>query len=250
MSGVSESAAIVSELTALENPRRGREMEWFYRTEPGGYGEGDRFLGLTVPQSRSVAANHLKASRADLDELFRSEFHEIRFCALVILTKQFEKTKDAGLRAELFEYYLSLYELGAVNSWDLVDVSANRFGRHLLGKPGAIELLVQRTRSNNLWVQRSAVILTFPMLAEFDFEPTLAVCDQLIDHPHDLIHKAVGWAMREVGKRETSVLREFLQRHAATMPRTALRYAIEKLSPEERADWLSRKARLSPGRGR
>lgn len=148
---------MIRDLTALENPHRGREMEWFYRTEPGGCGERDRFLGLTVPQSRSVAANHLKASRADLDELFRSEFHEIRFCALVILTKEFEKTKDAGQKAELFEYYLSLYELGAVNSWDLVDVSASRIGKHLMGQLGPIELLVQRTRSKNLWVQRGWV---------------------------------------------------------------------------------------------
>lgn len=218
-------------------------MEWFYKTEPGGYGEGDRFLGLTVPQSRLVAANHYSLDRASLDELFRSEFHEDRFCALVILTKQFERAKQPEVREELFNYYLSLYEINAVNSWDLVDVSANRFGKFWVSDKDRIKKVLQRTKSKDLWVQRSAVLLTFPMLAEFDFEPTLQVSRALINHPHDLIHKAVGWALREVGKRKTSVLREFLEEFAATMPRTALRYAIEKLSEAERKDWLSRKAR-------
>lgn len=239
----SELAELRRELRQYANPRRVIELEWFYKTEPGGYGEGDRFLGPMVPQTRSVAANHFNLAMADLDQLFRSEYHEERLCGLVILTKQFERAKKLELRAELFDYYLSLYELGAVNSWDLVDVSANRFGKFLLGDPQRTEKLMARTKSENLWVQRSAIILTFPMIAEYDFEPTIATCTALVNHKHDLIHKAVGWAMREVGKRELTPLREFLETHAATMPRTALRYAIEKLSPSERADWLSRKAR-------
>jgi len=240
---MTELEQLRAELREFENPRRASELLWFFKTEKGGYGEGDRFLGLTVPQSRAVAANHFKLERSALDQLFASEIHEERFCALVILTKQFERAKAQSEREELLNYYLSLYESGAVNNWDLVDVSANRFGKHLMTDPMRIEKLLARTKSKNLWIQRSAVILTFPMIAEFDFEPTLAVSNALIDHKHDLIHKAVGWAMREVGKRELSVLREFLEQHAATMPRTALRYAIEKLSEKERADWLSRKSR-------
>jgi 3-methyladenine DNA glycosylase AlkD len=235
--------AVQAQLRKFENPRRAKEMQWFYRTEPGGYGEGDRFLGLTVPQSRSVAANNYTLDRASLDQLFRSEFHEDRFCALVILIKQFERAKKPEDREEIFNYYLSLYEINAVNSWDLVDVSANRFGKFWVSDKDRTKKLIHRTKSKDLWVQRSAVILTFPMIAEFDFEPTLAVSRALIYHPHDLIHKAVGWALREVGKRETSVLREFLEEFASTMPRTALRYSIEKLSEAERKDWLSRKAR-------
>lgn len=231
------------QLRALENPRRAREMQWFYKTEPGGYGEGDKFLGLTVPQSRSVAAANYSLSRAELNQLFRSEYHEDRFCALVILTKQFERAKNPDQRAELFDYYLSLYEINAVNSWDLVDVSANRFGKLWVQDPNRIAKLLKLTKSSNLWVQRSAVILTFPMIAAYDFEPTLQVSRALINHPHDLIHKAVGWALREAGKRETTVLREFLEEFAPTTPRTALRYAIEKLQEAERKDWLSRKAR-------
>lgn len=234
---------VQAQLRVFENPRRARDMEWFYRTEPGGYGEGDRFLGLTVPQSRSVAANNYSLDRTSLDALFRSEFHEDRFCALVILTKQFERAKKPEDREELFNYYLSLYEINAVNSWDLVDVSANRFGKFWVSDKDRIKKLLARTKSQDLWVQRSAVILTFPMIAELDFDPTLEVSRALMYHPHDLIHKAVGWALREVGKREPSVLRGFLEEFAPTMPRTALRYAIEKFSEKERKDWLSRKAR-------
>ena len=234
---------VQAQLRVFENPRRARDMEWFYKTEPGGYGEGDRFLGLTVPQSRSVAANNYSLDRASMDVLFRSAFHEDRFCALVILTKQFERAKKPEVREELFNYYLSLYEINAVNSWDLVDVSANRFGKFWVSDKDRTKKLLTRTKSKNLWVQRSAVILTFPMIAEHDFEPTLEVSRALMYHPHDLIHKAVGWAIREVGKREPSVLRAFLEEFAATMPRTALRYAIEKFSEKERKDWLSRKAR-------
>jgi 3-methyladenine DNA glycosylase AlkD len=234
---------VQQQLRGYANPRRAFEMQWFFKTEAGGYGEGDRFLGLTVPQSRSVAANNYSLDRASLDAMFRSEFHEDRFCALVILTKQFERAKKPEVREELFNYYLSLYEINAVNNWDLVDVSANRFGKHWLADKDRVSKLLKRTKSKNLWVQRSAVILTFPMIAEHDFDPTLEVCRALIHHPHDLIHKAVGWAMREVGKREPSVLREFLEEFAPTMPRTALRYSIEKFSESERKDWLSRKAR-------
>ncbi|MDP5026333.1 MAG: DNA alkylation repair protein [Aquiluna sp.] len=228
-------------LRSMENPRRAREMEWFFKSEPGGYGEGDRFLGLTVPQTRGIAAEFLKLELSELGMLFSSEYHEERFCALVVLTRQFERAKDHSVRARLFDYYLSQYDLGAINSWDLVDVSANRFGRFWEEDPNRIEKLIQRAKSPNLWIQRSAVILTFPMISNFDFEPTLEVARQLVYHPHDLIHKAVGWSLREVGKRELTPLRSFLEEFASTMPRTALRYAIEKLGESERQQWLTQK---------
>lgn len=243
------SASEVSDqLRKLASPKRAYDLAWFFKTEPGGYGEGDKFLGLTVPQSRSVAARFPGLIRTELDQLFRSEYHEERFCALVILNKQFERAKDTALRQDLFEYYLSLYELGAINNWDLVDVSANRFGRQLLNNPDAIDILLGRARSSNLWIQRSAVILTFPFIAEYDLVPTMVVSHELIDHPHDLMHKAVGWALREAGKKDLAALRGFLSDHAATMPRTALRYAIEKLSETERQQWLRMRAQSQPAR--
>jgi 3-methyladenine DNA glycosylase AlkD len=242
--------AIRQAVRAEASPSVALNLGWFFKTGPGEYGEGDKFLGLKVPQTRAIAKEFRTADWETVKTLAQSEYHEERLCAVVILTTQFEKAKGQALKHELFEKYLSLYDLGGVNNWDLVDVSANRFGRHLISDPGAIEFLLQRARSSNLWVQRSAVILTFPFIAEYDLVPTLVVCEELIDHPHDLIHKAVGWALREAGKKDLRALREFLDQHAATMPRTALRYAIEKLSEKERQDWLRRKAQEQQERDR
>lgn len=235
------SKEVSSELRKLSSPRRALDLAWFFKTEPGGYGEGDRFLGLSVPQSRSVAAKFPKLDLGELEKLFNSEYHEERFCALVILTKQFERAREEQVKKELFDFYLSLYETDAINNWDLVDVSATRFGKYWATDPNRIQKLVERTKSSNLWIQRSAVILTFPMISQFDFYPTLQVARELVYHPHDLIHKAVGWSLREVGKKEPTPLREFLEEFASTMPRTALRYAIEKLSESERQQWLTQK---------
>ena len=235
------SKEVSSELRKLSSPRRALDLAWFFKTEPGGYGEGDRFLGLSVPQSRSVAAKFPKLDLGELEKLFNSEYHEERFCALVILTKQFERAREEQVKKELFDFYLSLYETDAINNWDLVDVSATRFGKYWATDPNRIQKLVERTKSSNLWIQRSAVILTFPMISQFDFDPTLQVARELVYHPHDLIHKAVGWSLREVGKKEPTPLREFLEEFASTMPRTALRYAIEKLSESERQQWLTQK---------
>jgi len=241
---------IRKDIRSFARPAHAVDLAWFYKTGPGEYGEGDKFLGVKVPETRLVAREFKNADWETIWELGQSEYHEDRLCAVVILTNQYEKAKDPALRKDLFEKYLSLYDVGCINNWDLVDVSANRFGKELIGDPKAIEFLLKRAKSKNLWIQRSAVILTFPLIAQFDMAPTIAVCEELLDHPHDLIHKAVGWCLREMGKRDLRALREFLEQHAATMPRTALRYAIEKLSEKERQDWLSRKAQAQQARGR
>jgi 3-methyladenine DNA glycosylase AlkD len=231
-------------------PAHAVDLAWFFKTGPGEYGEGDKFLGVKVPEVRLVAREFKNADWQTIFELSKSEYHEDRLCAVVILTNQYEKSKDPSVRKDLFAKYLSLYDNGCINNWDLVDVSANRFGKELIGDPKAIEFLLKRAKSKNLWIQRSAVIFTFPLIAQFDMAPTIAVCEELIDHPHDLIHKAVGWSLREMGKKDLRALRDFLDQHAATMPRTALRYAIEKLGEKERQDWLSRKAQAQPAHGR
>ena len=241
---------IRKDIRSFARPAHAIDLAWFYKTGPGEYGEGDKFLGVKVPETRAVAREYKNASWETIRELSEGEYHEDRLCAVVILTSQYEKAKDKDLRTDLFNKYLSLYDSGCINSWDLVDVSANRFGRELIDDPKAIEFLLKRAKSKNLWIQRSAVILTFPMIAQFDMAPTLAICEELLDHPHDLIHKAVGWSLREVGKKDLRALRDFLEQHSATMPRTALRYAIEKLSEKERQDWLSRKAQAQQERGR
>lgn len=241
---------IRNDIRSFARPAHAVNLAWFYKTGPGEYGEGDKFLGVKVPETRMVAREFRNAAWEIIRELGESEYHEDRLCAVVILTNQYEKAKDKAVRRDLFEKYLSLYDSGCINSWDLVDVSANRFGKELVGDSNAIQFLLKRAKSKNLWIQRSAVILTFPLIAQFDMAPTLAICEELIDHPHDLIHKAVGWSLREMGKKDLRALREFLEQHAATMPRTALRYAIEKLGEKERQDWLSRKAQAQPARGR
>jgi 3-methyladenine DNA glycosylase AlkD len=241
---------IRNDIRSFARPAHAVNLAWFYKTGPGEYGEGDKFLGVKVPETRMVAREFRNAAWEIIRELGESEYHEDRLCAVVILTNQYEKAKDKAVRRDLFEKYLSLYDSGCINNWDLVDVSANRFGKELVGDSNAIEFLLKRAKSKNLWIQRSAVILTFPLIAQFDMAPTLAICEELIDHPHDLIHKAVGWSLREMGKKELRALRKFLEQHAATMPRTALRYAIEKLGEKERQDWLSRKAQAQPARGR
>ena len=229
-------------LRSQANPRVASDLAWFFKTGPGEYGEGDKFLGLKVPQTRAIAKEFKDANLTDIDELVGSEYHEERFCALVILTTKYEKSKEPETRKNLFDHYISLYDRGVVNGWDLVDVTANRFGKQLVGDPEAIDFLLALARTKDLWKQRLSVILTFASIAEYDFAPTLIVCEDLVDHEHDLMHKAIGWALREVGNRDLKPLREFLEVHAATMPRTALRYAIEKLGEKERQDWLSRKA--------
>lgn len=241
---------IRNDIRSFARPAHAVNLAWFYKTGPGEYGEGDKFLGVKVPETRMVAREFRNAAWEIIRELGESEYHEDRLCAVVILTNQYEKAKDKAVRRDLFEKYLSLYDSGCINSWDLVDVSANRFGKELVGDSNAIQFLLKRAKSKNLWIQRSAVILTFPLIAQFDMAPTLAICEELIDHPHDLIHKAVGWSLREMGKKDLRALRKFLEQHAATMPRTALRYAIEKLGEKERQDWLSRKAQAQPARGR
>lgn len=237
-------------LATLSSKSVASNLGWFFKTGPGEYGEGDKFLGVKVPQSRAVAKEFQNADWETILDLSKSEYHEERFCALVILTNQYEKTKDKDLKASLFGKYLSLYETGVVNNWDLVDVSATRFGKELIGDPEAISFLLERARDKNLWIQRSAVILTFPLIDEYELLPTMVVCEELIDHEHDLIHKAVGWALREAGKKDLRMLRDFLEKHAAIMPRTALRYATEKMSEKERRDWLSRKAQALQERDR
>ena len=240
---------VANELYSLASEGIASELAWFFKTGPGEYGEGDKFLGIKVQGVRSVAAKFPKLSAEELDRLFDSDYHEVRFCALAILTKQFERARDQDLRQELFDYYLSKYDTGAINNWDLVDISATRFGRQWAKDPDRIKKLLERAKSENLWVQRSAVILNFPMIAEYDFGPTIEVSRELVDHPHDLIHKAVGWSLREVGKKELTPLRAFLGEFAATMPRTMLRYSIEKLPEVERQMWLSRKAQSQLERG-
>ncbi len=229
-------------LAALAVPKRQSDLERFFKTGPGEYGEGDTFIGVTVPQSRSVAKKYAGMSFEELQKLAPSKIHQERFVAQLILLNYFEKSKLQKDRKFYFETWLSWLRAGYVNNWDLVDVVGSRIGTYLLDQTNPLTLLKKLAKSESLWERRSAIILTFPLIRAGRFGEALEISDVLIDDSHDLIHKAVGWMLREIGNRDVSVLRQFLADYAATMPRTALRYAIEKLPESERKRWLAARA--------
>lgn len=223
-------------LEAYIDPMKREFLPRFFKTGPGAYGEGDRFLGVVVPNTRLVAKQYRTASLGVVTELLQSEWHECRLCALLILIEQVKRCDEKG-KKEIYDLYLSQTE--RVNNWDLVDLSAPAIvGSYLLDKPR--DILDQLAASSLLWNQRIAVIATFALIRNNDFIDTIRLAERLLHHPHDLMHKAVGWMLREVGKRDRELLLQFLEQHCREMPRTMLRYSIEKLSPEERAYFMKR----------
>lgn len=234
--------AVVAALRAVSpapDSNRVADLQRFFKTEPGGYGEGDRFLGPTVPQTRDIAKKFRDLPLDQLDLLLDSQWHEVRLTALHIIVGQFQRAKTKALREELFNFYLDAVNRGAVNNWDLVDTSAPTFGKWLVEQPND-DLLATLAGSKELWERRLAIMLTFAHIRGKQFNVSLRIAKLLISDEHDLIHKAVGWMLREAGNREISVLRTFLAENHKHMPRTMLRYAIEKLDPAERAKWMAK----------
>jgi 3-methyladenine DNA glycosylase AlkD len=233
-------------LRQLASPARAVGTAKFFKCGPGEYGEGDRFIGVTVPQQRIIAKQFRTLSLAQVDALITSRIHEERLTAHLILVEQFTRAADESIRSGIVRLYLK--RLPFVNNWDLVDTSADPIlGGWLLDKPRA--LLHRLARSQHLWSRRVAIIGTFRFIKHGESRDTLRIARQLLHDDHDLIHKAVGWMLREVGKRvAVADLRRFLSHHAHEMPRTMLRYAIEHLSANERARWLEKKDR--PGKRR
>jgi len=228
----------LADLRAFTKKARISDLARFYKTGPGEYAEGDLFLGGTVPQTRSVAKKYQNLELKELEKLFNSPFHEARLCAAIILNHQFEKSKQPQDRKKLFEFYLKQVKANHVNNWDLVDVSAPRMGAYLTEVDDPMPLLLKLSKSNSLWERRVSMILTFALIRAGDLEPTIIIAESLLKDEQDLIHKASGWMLRELGKRDVMMLRRFLSEHAHKMPRTMLRYAIEKLPERERKQWL------------
>lgn len=210
----------------------------FFKTGPGQYGEGDKFLGLKVPQTRAFLPQTDAFSEAEVLTLLRSEWHEERLLALLILVRRFEKAKkDEATQEGLVRLYLANTQW--INNWDLVDTSAPQIlGAWLLTRDRSI--LGTLAASRSLWEQRIAVLATLAFIRAGQFDDTVSLCERFLSHPHDLMHKACGWMLREAGKRKVSVLRSFLDQHATGMPRTMLRYAIEKLDETERQHYMQR----------
>jgi 3-methyladenine DNA glycosylase AlkD len=218
------------ELAALADPDRARSSAWFFKTGKGQYGEGDRFLGITVPVLRRVARRYRHLARSDIVKLLASPIHEHRFTALEILVAQYE-TSDADSKQAIFEFYLKNGQ--KVNNWDLVDTSAPYIlGEHLVSRPR--DCLYQLAKSRNLWERRMAIVATLAFIRRGELRDTFEIAALLIRDQQDLIHKAVGWMLRETGKRSTPALLKFLKENYSAMPRTALRYAIERLPEAQR----------------
>ena len=229
---------IKRDLAQLKDPNRAKNLSWFFKTGKGQYGEGDVFLGIPVPEQRKVAKKYIHLSLDDLQELLTSKMHEHRFTALVILISKYYKVEESG-KKEIFDFYLKNTE--NVNNWDLVDLSAPRIvGDYLLNRERSF--LYKLAKSNSLWERRISILSTFTFIYNNDFEDALNISELLLDDEHDLIHKAVGWALREIGKRDQQVEERFLTEHYFHMPRTMLRYAIEKFNEKKRKKYLTKNA--------
>jgi 3-methyladenine DNA glycosylase AlkD len=211
------------QLQQLANPEQKQVLQRFFKTGQGEYGEGDIFLGIKVPVQRKVAKKYSALSLTEIQKLLQNRVHEYRFTALIVLINQYLKANSIK-KQQIFDFYI--HHIQYINNWDLVDVSAAKIvGDYLLEQPR--DILYRLARSSNLWERRIAIVATQTFIKNDDFKDTLKLAEILLTDEQDLIHKAVGWMLREVGKREQSTLETFLDNHHNNMPRTMLRYAIE-----------------------
>lgn len=219
------------------DPAKAEILRGFFKTGPGEYGEGDRFLGITVPRIREIARSHLEISHRQLEKLLHTKIHEYRLCALIILVKQFRISGEKE-RKDIFDFYLS--NTAWINNWDLVDLSAHHIvGDYLLARKR--DILYQLAQSDSLWERRIAVVATFAFIRNNDFSETFEISVRLLGDQQDLVQKAAGWMLREVGKRDEKILLSFLDKYSGLMPRTMLRYAIERLPDQQRKHYLAKK---------
>lgn len=233
-----EHLQIIDELRAYASPEKRETLMYFFKTGKGQYAEGDQFLGVTVPQVRAVARRHRAAPLDVASQLLVSEWHEVRLCALFLLEQRFSKADETQQR-EIVDLYLA--HTSYINNWDLVDLSAWKIlGTYLLSRPRT--LLYRLGQSAQLWGARIAIVSTFAFIRQHQLDDTYALASLLMHHPHDLMHKAVGWMLREAGKRDVRRLYHYVETHRKEMPRTMLRYAIEHFSPEERKQLMRKDA--------
>lgn len=222
------------ELQALADPEKAAFVQRYFKTGPGEYGEGDKFLGIAVPELRRIARKHRATSLASLRSMLRSKWHEERAVALMIMAERARKASDDERKA-MFDLYLS--HTAHINNWDLVDCSAEYVvGLHLDAADWG--LLRKLAKSRSLWERRIAIISTRRWIKVGTFAPTLEIAEMLLDDRHDLIHKASGWMLREVADGDRAVVEAFLRNHLARMPRTMLRYTIEKFPESLRRRYL------------
>lgn len=227
--------ALQAELRRIAKPEVAKTLAWFFKTGPGEYGEGDRFLGVKVPDTRRVARRFRELPLAEIGRLLDSPMHEDRLAGLVVLVGQFERG-DEDTQKRIYDFYLA--RTARINNWDLVDVSAPQIVGGWLAARSRKPLL-KLARSQSLWERRISIVATLQFIRRQDFADTLTIAEMLLKDRHDLIHKATGWMLREAGKRDEAVLKGFLDAFAAQMPRTMLRYAIERLSEKDRLHYMA-----------
>ena len=231
------SSIIQEELKRVAEPKYAEKLQSFFKTGKGEYGEGDIFLGVRVPEQRRIAKKHREIPIEQIVTLLHSRFHEERLTALFLLVNQFQRG-DEQKKQQIVNIYLK--NTRYINNWDLVDSSAHKIlGEWLKNKQK--EILYELANSRNIWERRISVISTFAFIEEGDFKDALKIVESLINDEHDLIHKATGWVLREIGKKDLQELIIFLDNHYRKMPRTMLRYSIEKLPNEQRKHYLSKK---------
>lgn len=229
---------IQQQLEFLSTPEKRDFLPYFFKTGKGQYGEGDKFLGVVVPDTRAVAKANKLISFDELDKLLDNEYHECRLCALLILVERFKKEKAPQEKTRIYNYYLS--KTHRINNWDLVDLSSKDIVGNYLADKSDRNILYQLAESNLLWDQRIAITSTFAFIKNHDFADTIRLSEIFLTHKHDLMHKACGWMLREVGKQDRNTLIQFLDQYYKIMPRTMLRYSLEKLLPEEKAHYMKK----------
>ena len=232
----SDLSKIKEDLLKLKNPQQAKILQKFFKTKKGEYGEGDIFLGIKVPYQRKISKKYSELSLENLQKLLSGNIHEERLTALFILIIKYKKSNENNKR-KIVDFYLS--NAKNINNWDLVDSSAQYIlGDYLLEKDKSI--LYNLAKSENLWERRIAIISTFCFIKNNEFEDALKISQMLLDDNHDLIHKAVGWMLREIGKRDILKEELFLKKYSKTMPRTMLRYSIEKFEESKRKYYLNK----------
>jgi 3-methyladenine DNA glycosylase AlkD len=231
---------IKNELKSISNPKQAKLLSGFFKTGKGEYGEGDIFYGIKVPVVRNIIKKYsTKINISDTEKLLHSKIHEERLCALLILVDKFENKKATeSEKSEIFKTYLA--NTNWINNWDLVDLSAPRiFGNYLYNHSEKQELFEKLAKSDLLWERRISILGTFYFIKNKDFHHTLNVSELLLKDKQDLMHKAVGWMLREIGKKDSKVEKTFLKKYYKQMPRTMLRYAIERFPEKKRKEYLA-----------
>ena len=219
-------------LKAHATEERRKQVEVFFKKGKGSYSEHDVFIGVTMPELRQIAKKYIVLKEVEIQKLLDSKFHEERMCGLLILVYQYQKGDNCK---KIFSYYVK--NIKSVNNWDLVDVTTpSIIGDYLLDKDK--KLLYTFVKSDNLWERRIAIVSTYTFIKKGKLKDTIKIATLLLKDKHDLIHKAVGWMLREVGKKDIKVLEQFLKQYATVMPRTMLRYAIERFEEKKRKHYL------------